>query len=114
MKFIPDQPQSSPACACLDAPHDHLVLEKELGMDDAYATITLFKCPDCGQFWLKLLIEDEAFTASGRWYLGAITARQAARLAARDARSILEGLSWYFFGGSYYDGRTGKTSGPIG
>jgi hypothetical protein len=57
--------------------------------------------------------EIEAFTASGRWYLGAITAEQAALLTPENAKAALEQLSWYFYGGSYFGGRTGKASGSI-
>ena len=57
--------------------------------------------------------EFEAFTASGRWYLGAIPAEQASFLTAYNAKGTLDNLSWYFYGGSYYGGRTGTASGRI-
>ena len=46
---------------------------------------------------VRYFYEVEAFTASGRWYLGAITG--------------LEGLGWYFYGDSYYGGKNGRASG---
>jgi hypothetical protein len=82
-------------------------------MDACFAEVSLLRCPRCGQAWLRYLYEVEAFSASGRWYLGAIPAVQAARLAPEDAKSTLEGLDWYFYGGSYFGGRSGKTAGPI-
>jgi hypothetical protein len=82
-------------------------------MDKRYAEVTLLTCPECGAFWLRYHYELEAFTASGRWYLGAITPQQAAHLTADNAKATLEGLDWYFFGGSYFDGRRGKTSGKV-
>jgi len=79
-------------------------------MDARFGESSIWVCPNCGQHWLRIQYEEEAFTASGRWYLGAITAQQAQGLVAEDTANILEKLSWYFFGGSYFGGRTGKTS----
>jgi hypothetical protein len=82
-------------------------------MDDNYAEIKLMICSNCGQTWLRYFYEIEAFTASGRWYLGAISDEQASQLTVINAKATLESLSWYFYGGSYYRGRSGKTSGRI-
>jgi hypothetical protein len=95
------------------APHSQLLPIKELGMDKHYATITLHKCAKCDRLWLRYHYENEAFTASGRWYLGTITPEQARLLTAENAKETLERLSWYFCGGSYFDGRVGKSSGRI-
>lgn len=82
-------------------------------MDERFAQVSLLRCPDCDQLWLRYLYEVEAFTASGRWYLGSIEEEQASHLAADDAKAVLEQLRWYFFGGSYYGGRKGRASGAI-
>jgi len=82
-------------------------------MDDHYAEVSLLVCPICTRRWLRYFYENEAFTGSGRWYLGEITARQAKHLKAENARETLEGLSWYFSGGSYFNGRIRKSSGRI-
>lgn len=82
-------------------------------MDSNFAEVSLLVCADCGQQWLRYFYENEAFTASGRWYLGAIHAEQAEHLNAENARIILENLDWYYYGGSYYGGKSGKTSGRI-
>ena len=82
-------------------------------MDANFAEVSILVCPACGQRWLKYFYELEAFTASGRWYLGAITTEQAASLTAEDAKAALEGLSWYFYGGSYFGGQNGRTAGRI-
>ncbi len=58
--------------------------------------------------WLSYLYEMEAFTAWGRWYLGAISAEQASNLTVENAKATLERLSWYFYGGSYYGGRAAE------
>lgn len=82
-------------------------------MDNHYAEVSLLVCSLCGQRWLRYFYELEAFTASGRWYLGAIPREHAARLTAESAKTTLESISWYFYGGSYYGGKSGKTSGRI-
>jgi hypothetical protein len=100
-------------CRCFHAPSDQLELIKELGMDERYAQVTLLICPLCSQHWLRYHYELEAITASGRWYLGAITPQQASSMTAQKAKATLEALSWYFYGGSYYSGRSGRTSGSL-
>ena len=82
-------------------------------MDGNYAEVSLLICSVCGQSWLRYFYEIEAFPASGRWYLGAIKAEQASRMKVENAKATLESLSWYFYGGSYFEGRRGKTSGRI-
>jgi hypothetical protein len=103
----------SPSCRCLQAPYDQLLPYKELGMDERYAQTSLLVCPLCGRLWLRYYYELEAISKSGRWYLGAITQQQAEQTTARNAKATLEALSWYFYGGSYYEGRSGKISGPL-
>ena len=107
------QSEQNAACSCIIAPGSLLTDEKELGMDDDFAQASLLVCSACGRHWLKYLYEMEAFTASGRWYLGAITSEHASTMTAENAKATLEGLSWYFYGGSYYRGQNGKTSGKI-
>jgi len=82
-------------------------------MDESFAEVSLLFCSKCGQCWLRYFYEVETFSGSGRWYLGAVSAEQASILTASNAKTILETLSWYYFGGSYFDGRTGKASGEI-
>ena len=82
-------------------------------MDYYFAEVSLWICSACGQKWVRYFYELEAFTASGRWYLGAIHPEQGSFLTADNAARILESLDWYFYGGSYYGGRSGRTSGKI-
>jgi len=82
-------------------------------MDENYAQVTLLECAVCGQLWIRYHYEFEAMTASGRWYLGAITASQASFLTAGNAKEILESMDWYIHGGSYYGGHIGRASGRI-
>ena len=106
-------PEQSASCVCFSQPHSTLRYEKELGMDEHYAEVSLLACTLCGQLWLKYLYEMEAFTASGRWYLGAIDEEQASHMTAEGAKVALEAMSWYFYGGSFFGGKSGKTSGKI-
>ena len=78
-----------------------------------YAEVSLFKCSRCGQDWLRFFYENEAFSGSGRWFIGAITAEQTVNLTVETARSILEGLKWYWYGGSNFSVQNGITSGEI-
>ena len=101
------------ACGCFAAPYGHSMKVTELGMDEGFAEVSVLTCNGCGQNWLRYFYEVEAFTASGRWYLGAITPAELSSLTLENAKGILEGLSWYYYGGSYYDGLSGKSSGSI-
>lgn len=101
------------ACACFTTPSNRLNLEKYLGMDARYGEVSILACPDCGQRWLKLHYEDEAFTASGRWYLGAIRDDQVETVLANDGAPLLEMLNWYYCGGSYFGGQTGRSAGKV-
>jgi len=95
-------PMPEKPCGCFCAPHPHLIFVRELGMDDQYGEASIWTCPDCGQLWLRYFYELEAFTASGRWWLGAVSAQQAAELSAENARTVLEGLEMRHYGGSYF------------
>jgi len=78
------------SCACCNTPYHSVVNAEELGMDENFAEVSLLTCPLCGQKWLRYLYEVEAFTASGRWYLGAIPSEQALILTAENAKETLE------------------------
>jgi hypothetical protein len=101
------------ACECFAAPPGRLVNVRELGLDSRFAEASVLACRVCGQHWLKYLYEVEAFKGSGRWYLGAITPEQATAVTPESAKAALEKLDWYYYGGSYYEGRSGKASGEI-
>ena len=108
------EPGGSPEpCHCLKSPSGRLVLTAELGMDQHYAEVSVFSCPDCWQSWLRYAYELEAFSHSGRWYLGAIRREQFASLSVENARPMLERLGWYYYGGSSFHGKQGTSSGKI-
>lgn len=101
-------PNLNQPCSC-----KNLSKLEYLGMDENYSEVSIAKCLNCGQHWLHYFYENEAFSGSGRWYQGAISAQQALSLDVNEAKSILEELQWYFYGGSYFYGKTGKASGKI-
>ena len=101
------------SCECLESPIGRGIHAKELGMDSRFAEVTIFQCRDCGRHWLRYFYEVEAFTRSGRWYLGCVTPDKFAGLTVENAKGVMEVLDWYFYGGSYYNGLTGRTSGEI-
>jgi hypothetical protein len=84
------------ACTCFIAPSTHLIGVNDFGLDSQLAEVSVLICQDCGQHWLRYFYEVEAFTGSGRWYLGAITPAQFATLTVEQAKSTLESLSWYY------------------
>jgi len=98
------------ACDCFDDPCAPREETQNLGMDANYAEVTLLSCPTCGQVWLRYFYENEAFSRSGRWYLAPLPDTP---FDAQNAREVLGSQEWYFYGGSYYDGQTGKAHGPI-
>lgn len=100
-------------CACRVRPLTGVAPSRELGMDADFGEVSILVCPACGQRWLRYYYVVEAFSRSGRWYLGAVSADDMAGLDAGNARETLERLPWYYYGGSYFDGAIGKTSGPI-
>jgi hypothetical protein len=101
------------ACDCIAAPLKYLEPLKEIGLDSRFAEVSVLVCRKCGQPWLRYLYELEAFTGSGRWYLGPISLKQLSALTAETAKSMLEKLDWYYYGGSYFKGCSGKASGAI-
>jgi hypothetical protein len=95
-------------CDCLSNPKIPVFL-RDLGVDRRFGEVSIFACPLCGRLWLRYYYVMEAFTGSGRWYLGPIDHE----VAVDEAQAKLESLAWYFFGGSYFDGKVGKRSGPL-
>ena len=95
-------------CHCYLEP-DSLILESELGMDERFAEISLLRCPACAQQWVRYFYEQEAFSKSGRWYLGAVDGQ----VSGSTAKLALENAVEYWQGGSYFDGKESLSSGPI-
>lgn len=111
---IDSRRSTAPAhCPCLGTPFDGLLTSRELGMDAWLGEATLLVCRRCGRYWLRYFYEVEAFSQSGRWYLGVLSPAVLAILGLANAKKTLEELGWYYYGGSYYGEQWGKTSGKI-
>ncbi|MEI8282413.1 MAG: hypothetical protein WCG75_08415, partial [Armatimonadota bacterium] len=100
-------------CNCFQNPQGNDIQFEYVDSMSDYAEIYLGKCSSCGQEWLRYFYEDEGFTSSGRSYVGAISADQAKNLDKEQAKSILNSLAWHWYGGSYYDGKVGRSSSTI-
>jgi hypothetical protein len=89
---------------------------RDVGRDETegrFADVTLNRCRTCGRTWLRYLVEYEAFSRSGRWARGLIGEEAAQSITPQAAVDHLNGLEWYLYGGSYFDGIVGRRSGPM-
>ena len=105
-------------CVCMEGPRmfGHYILVRIIGVDETkgrFGDVKLRRCRDCGRHWLHYFVEYEAFTGSGRWYMGLITPEAARDLRPEDAVEYLNSLEWCFYGGSYFGGKTGRWTGPV-
>jgi hypothetical protein len=88
-----------------------------VGVDETsgrFADVAVGHCSRCDRYWLHYQWEMEAFSHSGRWYRGLISREQAQTVTPENAALLLQGLEWYFVGGSYYQGKIYRSSGPLG
>ncbi len=100
-------------CDCSDDNISKAVTERQLGTDRVFGEVSVKRCRVCGRYWLRYFYENEGFTGSGRWFMGEISSDDVAAVTADDALALFEKMDSYHFGGSYFGGRTGTTSGPI-
>jgi hypothetical protein len=110
-------PATPTGCACEQGSASYRQFEsRDLGCDQTegrFAEVTLTRCRTCGRLWLRYLVEYEAFSRSGRWARGLISDEAARTITPEAAVPHLDGLDWYLYGGSYFDGVAGKRSGPM-
>jgi hypothetical protein len=75
--------------------------------------VSVNTCKRCRRDWLEYFVEYEHLTAAGRWFRGVVAPETAASVKPSEVKTILEGLEWYFRGGSAFGGRGIKTCGPL-
>lgn len=116
---FPERAPSDPQkCICLDFPQpfDHYEKVKFVGRDETngrFGEVNLRRCLHCGRLWVHYFVEYEAYRASGRYYMGVITAEDAEALTAEAAVDCLNTLDWHLFGGSFFDGVVGRATGHV-
>lgn len=104
--------ESPTSCACLRGEFPPGSFERIfLGIDDLYAEVSVDRCTSCGRNWLHYLLEFEGVGGSGRWYRGLIGPDVA--FSHRNAALIFEQLEEYWAGGSRFEGKVLRRSGPI-
>lgn len=109
---------SDKQCSCLDEPRsfDQYEEVRRLGVDPTsgrYGEVGLLRCKRCGRYWLRYQVEYEAFTGSGRYFMGLITLEKAESLAPDEAFDYLNQLDWHLYGGSYFFGKKGRSTGKV-
>ena len=107
---MPPDPQAPEDCACVKGDFFYLFERKDLGIDKDYGEASINRCKRCGRYWLNYLMEYDYLTSAGRWFCGIVTPDVAASATAESATKILEGLEWYFRGGSGFGGKVTRTS----
>jgi len=101
--------QSSHECRCLEGNRYYENFEDWfLGEDAQFGQVTISQCKQGGRLWLDYLMEYEHRTAEGRWFRGLITPEIAAFVTPATAQKVLEGLDWYFLGGSAFGGKVSR------
>ena len=107
---------NSQPCACLErGPAPGTFDEAYLGVDRGegrHADVFLRTCRACGRRWVHCHMEDEAFTASGRWYAGVLP-EGAEAPSAEDALAVLGALPWHVYGGSWFGHAGRRNEGPL-
>ena len=105
-------------CICLNEPltFDQYNKVKFIGIDETngrFGEVNIWQCKRCGQHWLHYLVEYEAFSKSGRYFMGLIPPELAETLSPDAAVDYLSKLDWHLYSGSYFDGRKGKSTGQV-
>ena len=97
-------------CACLQGDTFYQNFEeRSLGVDSEFGEAAIWRCKRCGRYWLEYCVEYEHLTAAGRWFRGVIAPEVARSADVASAKRVLEGLDWYFRGGSAFGGKVIKT-----
>jgi hypothetical protein len=83
---------------------------RPLGIDDSYrfAEISVDTCAECGATWLEYFFEDHHDDSSR--YRGLVSGSLAREVTANTATALIEELPWYWVGGSYFFGKTHRSS----
>lgn len=101
------------ACRCHDAEWQgrptHVT--RWIGVDDHHAEVTVSTCTGCGANWLEYFFEDHH--DNGSRYRGLISTSVADQVTTQNAAEFIAQLPWYWLGGTYYFGKTSRSSGAV-
>lgn len=84
---------------------------RHLGTDGAQAEVTVETCTCCGATWLEYFFEDHY--DNGSRCRGLVSAALTREVTAQSAAALLGELPWYWLGGTYYFGKTSRSSGAV-
>jgi hypothetical protein len=101
-------------CLCKISPRYLLEQYSIVGSTDRGLVVEIYRCTHCHQLWLKTTIERKDSKEPERVYLGAISDEEAQNINPHNALLTLEKLPEYYYEGTFYEGRSGKMSGPTG
>jgi len=108
-----DVAMATRVCACIEL--GNIVLEQlsNLGMDKFYGEVSILKCPNCQQLWLRYLYENESVSGSGRWFACPISDSEKQTLTPDSAVKLMNSKSWFYSGGSYFNGVVSRSQPPV-
>jgi hypothetical protein len=95
---------------------EHYEKVRDIGVDTTngrYGDVTIRRCRLCGRHWLHYQVEYEAFTGSGRYFMGLITREAARSLSPEGAVEYLNAIDWHLYGGAYFGGLKGRSTGKV-
>jgi hypothetical protein len=95
--------------------YDQYEVVKDVGVDEThgrFGAVDIWQCKTCGRLWVHYHVEYEAFTASGRYFMGLITVEKAQIIKPDQVVDYLDQLDWHLYGGSYF-GSKGRSSGKV-
>lgn len=113
---LPDKaPRDPDRCICLDLPlpFAHYEDVKFIGVDKTlgrFGEVTSKVCRHCGRHWLHYFVEYEAFSRSGRYFMGLVTPERAESITPTTAVDYIASLDWHLYGGSYFEGKGRSTT----
>ncbi len=107
---------AAPEMCCTPPLNASDFISNELGTDSTnstHAEVRIDQCKQCGAYWIHYQLENPAFSKSGKWYRGSITAENSKTITSENAAAYIELLNWYFYGGSYFSSTGTVGFGPL-
>ena len=104
----------APVCKCFCPSFCYLDYEEEaIFEENCRVEVSVARCKACGQKWLKYLLEEPHYSKSGRWWRVPIQNELPPIGTAAEAKLFIEGQSWCFVGGSFFESTGHIVQSPI-